>query len=67
MERGQYPTPGTVLKSLLTTPAVQLGITDRLWSLGDLIDAALSMASLDPTETASERRRKFRVIEGGLS
>jgi IS1 family transposase len=56
-----------VHESLRTTPAVQLGITDRVWSLGDLIDAALAVASPDPTETAPERRRKFRVIKGGLS
>jgi hypothetical protein len=35
-------------------------------SLGDLIDAALAVASPDPTETAPERRRKFRIIKGGL-
>jgi hypothetical protein len=40
---------------------VQLGIADRVWSLGDLIDAALAVASPDPTETAPERRRKFRL------
>jgi IS1 family transposase len=56
-----------VHESLRTTPAVQLGITDRVWSLGDLIDAALAVATPDPTETAPERRRKFRVIKGGLS
>jgi IS1 family transposase len=56
-----------VHETLRTTPAVQLGITDRIWSLGDLIDAALAVATPDPTETAPERRRKFRVIEGGLS
>jgi IS1 family transposase len=49
------------------TPAMALGLTDRVWSLGDLIDAALAVATPDPTETPSERRRKFRVIEGGLS
>jgi IS1 family transposase len=54
-------------ESLRTTPAVQLGVTDRVWSLGDLIDAALAVATPDPTETAPERRRKFRVIKGGLS
>jgi hypothetical protein len=56
-----------VHESLRTTPGVQLGITDRVWSLGDLIDAALAVATSDPTETAPDRRRKFRVIEGGLS
>jgi IS1 family transposase len=56
-----------VHESLPTTPAVQLGITDRVWSLGDLVDSALAVASPDPTETAPERRRKFRVIQGGVS
>jgi IS1 family transposase len=56
-----------VHESLRTTPAIQLGITDRVWSLGQLIDAALAVATPDPTETAPDRRRKFRVIEGGLS
>jgi IS1 family transposase len=54
-----------VHESLRTTPAIQLGITDRIWSLGDLIDAALAVATPDPTETAPERRRKLRVIQGG--
>jgi IS1 family transposase len=49
------------------TPAMVLGLTDRPWSLGDLIDAALAVATPDPTETAPERRRKFRVIDGGKS
>jgi hypothetical protein len=44
-----------------------LGITDRVWSLGDLIDAALAVATPDPVETPPERRRKFRVIQGGVS
>jgi hypothetical protein len=49
------------------TPAMALGITDRVWALGDLIDAALAVATPDPTETAPDRRRKFRVIQGGVS
>jgi hypothetical protein len=50
-----------------TTPAMAVGLTDRPWSLGELIDAALAVATPDPTETPPERRRKLRVIEGGLS
>jgi len=56
-----------VHESLRQTPAMALGIADRAWSLGQLIDAALAVASPDPTETAPERRRKFRVIQGGVS
>jgi hypothetical protein len=44
-----------------------LGLTDKAWSLGQLIDAALAVATPDPTETAPERRRKFTVIQGGVS
>jgi hypothetical protein len=52
-------------ESLRTSPAVQLGITDRVWSLGDLIDAALSPVPEGPRVTPPQRRRQFRVIEGG--
>ena len=48
-----------------TTPAMALGIADHVWSIGDLIDAALTVAPPAPTETAQDRRRRFRVIEGG--
>jgi hypothetical protein len=29
-------------EALRTTPAVALGIADRVWSVGDLLDAALA-------------------------
>jgi IS1 family transposase len=54
-----------VHETLRTTPAVQLGITDRAWSLGELIDAALATQPIDPVVTPPQRRRQFRVIEGG--
>lgn len=50
-----------VHEALRTTPAVALGITERVWSIGDLLDAALAVAPADPTTTAPERRRNFRV------
>ena len=56
-----------VHESLRQTPAMALGIADKAWSLGQLIDAALAVATPDPTETAPERRRKFTVIQGGVS
>jgi len=49
------------------TPAMALGITDHVWSIGELLDAALAVAPPAPTETAPERRRRFRVIQGGKS
>jgi hypothetical protein len=45
--------------------AMALGITDRVWSIGDLIDAALATQPIEPITTAPDRRRKFKVIEGG--
>jgi hypothetical protein len=54
-----------VHEALRTTPAVALGITDRVWSIGELLDAALATQPITPVTTAPDRRRRFRVIEGG--
>jgi hypothetical protein len=48
-----------------TTPAMALGLTDHVWSIGELIDAAVAAEHPMPTPTAPDRRRLFRVIEGG--
>jgi IS1 family transposase len=48
-----------------TTPAMALGLTDHVWSFAELIDAALGAVPPKPTPTAPDRRRQFRVIEGG--
>ncbi len=52
-------------ETIRSTPAEALGLTDHAWSIGELMDAALAVATPDPTETAPDRRRRFRVIEGG--
>lgn len=54
-----------VHESLRTTPAVALGIAERVWTLGDLLDAALATQPITPETTAPDRRKRFRVIEGG--
>lgn len=54
-------------ESLRTTPAVALGIADRSWSIGDLIEAALGTQPITPDTTALDRRKRFRVINGGKS
>lgn len=54
-------------ESLRTTPAIALGIADHVWSIGELIEAALSAVPPRPFQTPPERRRQFRVIEGGRS
>ncbi len=52
-------------EALKTAPAVALGITDRVWTVGDLLDAALATQPINPVMTAPDRRKSFRVIEGG--
>jgi hypothetical protein len=47
-----------------TTPAVALGITDHVWSVSELIEAALKAAPATPTP--AQRRKSFRVIQGDL-
>jgi hypothetical protein len=42
-----------------------LKITDHVWSLGELVDAALATQPIDPVVTAPDRRRRFQVIESG--
>jgi IS1 family transposase len=54
-----------VHETLRSTPAVAQGLTDHAWSIGELIDAALATQPIDPVVTAPQRRRAFRVIEGG--
>jgi IS1 family transposase len=54
-----------VHEALKSTPAKALGITDRTWAIGDLIDAALATQPITPVTSAPDRRRKFTVIDGG--
>jgi hypothetical protein len=53
-------------EALRTTPTAALSITDRVWSVGDLLDAALATLPGEPTTTAPQRRRRFRVIPGAI-
>jgi hypothetical protein len=46
---------------LRTTPGVALGVADRVWTIGDLLDATLAIEPNRPVRT----RRNFTVIEGG--
>lgn len=52
-------------ESLKCTPAMALGVADRVWTIEALIDAALATQPIKPETTASQRRRKFTVIDGG--
>jgi hypothetical protein len=44
-----------------------LGITDHMWSVGELLNAAMATQPIEPITTAPDRRKRFRVIEGGQS
>lgn len=50
-----------VHEALRTTPGVALGVADRVWTIGDLLDATLA---LEPNRPARVKRN-FTVIEGG--
>lgn len=52
-----------VHETLRITPAMQLGITDHVWSVSELLKGAMSGLVSEP-ETQHGR---FRVIQGGLS
>jgi hypothetical protein len=49
---------------LRSTPALALGIADRVWTIGNLIDAALATQPITLETTAPDRRRRFKVFDG---
>ncbi len=51
-----------VHESLRITPAMQLGVTDHIWSIGDLVDAALEGVVPEPR---GRKVGRFTVIDGG--
>jgi IS1 family transposase len=51
-----------VHETLRVTPAMHLGITDHVWAISELIDAALSKGAQMRVKKAQSQ---FRVIEGG--
>jgi IS1 family transposase len=54
-----------VHESLRSTPAMALRVADRVWTIGDLLDAALATQPITPVTTAPDRRKRFRVVDGG--
>lgn len=50
-----------VHEALRTTPGVALGVTDRVWTIGDLLDATLAIEPNRPARV----KRNFTVIDGG--
>jgi len=52
-----------VHEALRVTPAMQLGVTDHVWTISELVAAALNPPSAEPIKT--EKGRRFTVIDGG--
>ncbi|TWC00451.1 IS1 family transposase [Bradyrhizobium macuxiense] len=52
-----------VHEALRTTPAVALGVAERVWTIGDLLDVVLSLEPNRPVRVT----RNFTVIDGGRS
>jgi len=53
-----------VHEALRITPAVQLGVTDHVWSISELVEAALD-GTLQNTVPAGRKAGPFTVIQGG--
>ena len=51
-----------VHETLRVTPAMQLGVADHIWSIGELVDATLSNDAQAPVV---RKAGPFRIIEGG--
>lgn len=53
-----------VHETLRITPAMALGVTDHIWDIGELVDAALSPEARHPE---GRQVGRFRIIDGGLA
>jgi IS1 family transposase len=53
-----------VHETLRITPAMALGVADHIWTVGELIEAALEGVARGPV---GRMHGRFRVIDGGLS
>ena len=44
-----------------TTPAIVIVVGDHVWSIGELLDAALATQTIDPVVTAPDRCQPVRT------
>ena len=51
-----------VHEALRITPAMALGVADHIWTIGELVDAAIDGAL---PESVGRRVGRFTVIDGG--
>jgi hypothetical protein len=52
-----------VHEALRVTPAMQLGVTDHVWTISELVEAALHGVVTD--EPKGRKVGRFTVIDGG--
>ena len=52
-----------VHEALRVTPAMHLGVTDHVWTISELVAAALNPPTVEPMQ--SQKGRRFAVIDGG--
>ena len=50
-----------VHETIRMTPAMALGVADRIWTIGELVEVATN------PETAPPHHAPFTVIDGGLA
>jgi hypothetical protein len=50
-------------EALRVTPAMQLGVTDGVWTIAELVDAALIDHA--PDQQQGQKVGKFTIIDGG--
>jgi IS1 family transposase len=56
-----------VHETLRVTPAMALGVTDHIWSIGELVESALAEHPVPLPPPRPAARPTLRVIRGGLS
>ena len=54
-----------VHETLRITPAMELGLTDHIWSVAELIEEARGIQAPDPPAQPVRRPPRLRVIQGG--
>jgi hypothetical protein len=64
-----------VHEALRVTPAMQLGVSDHVWTIGELVEAALNAAPVSPPPSLPPQGKplppmgrkvgRFTVIDGG--
>ena len=65
-ESGDYGSkrPIRLSEAIRMTPAMVLGVADHIWTVGELVEAAMGTVEIEPPP--GRPVGPFRVIDGGL-